>query len=104
MFHFILAEFNLFIMMVDNRSLEPGCRGNLTGFLAYLLPCMLFVNPIRGTFNPLTPRSNLSFSYCQPYNSYNVRSENLVLNQPIIPKLIFFFILITYLVDIVMIL
>ena len=42
--------------------------------------------------------------YCQPYNSYNVSSENLVLNQLIIPKFIFFFILITYLVDIVLIL
>ena len=41
--------------------------------------------------------------YCQPYNSYNVSSENLVLDQ-LIPKLIFFFILITYLVDIVLIL
>ena len=37
----------------------------------------------------------------QPYNSYNVSSGNLVLDQLIIPKLIFFFILITYLVDIV---
>ena len=34
---------------------------------------------------------------------YNVSSENLVLNQLIILKLIFFFILITYLVDIVLI-
>ena len=42
--------------------------------------------------------------YCQPYNSYNVSSENLVLDQLIIPKLIFFFILIAYLVDIVSIL
>ena len=43
--------------------------------------------------------------HCQPYNSYyNVRSENLVLDQLIIPNLIFFFILITYLVDIVLIL
>ena len=42
--------------------------------------------------------------YCQPYNSYDVSSENLVLDQLIIPKLIFFFILITYLVDIVLIL
>ena len=42
--------------------------------------------------------------YCQPYNSYNFSSENLVLDQLIIPKLIFFFILITYLVDIVLIL
>ena len=36
----------------------------------------------------------------QPYNSYNVSSKNLILDHLIIPKLIFFFILITYLVDI----
>ena len=42
--------------------------------------------------------------YCQPYNSYDVSSENLVLDQLIIPKLIFFFIFITCLVDIVLIL
>ena len=39
--------------------------------------------------------------YCQPCNSCNVSSENLVLEQLIIPKLIFFFNLITYLVDVV---
>ena len=42
--------------------------------------------------------------YCQPYNSYNVSSENLVLDQLTIPKLKFFFLLNTYLVDIVWIL
>ena len=42
--------------------------------------------------------------YYQPYYFCNVSSENLVLDQLIIPKLIFFFILITYLVDIVLIL
>ena len=40
----------------------------------------------------------------QPYNSYNVSLENLVLDQVVIPKLILFFILITYLVDIVLLL
>ena len=44
-----------------------------------------------------------NFLYCQHYNSYHVSSENLVLDQLIIPKLIFFFILITYLADIVLI-
>ena len=40
--------------------------------------------------------------YCQPYNSYDVSSESLVLDQLIIiPKLIFLFILIINLVDIV---
>ena len=57
------------------------------------------------SFNPLTPRSNLLFSllstiqFLQCYNS-----ENLVSDQLIIPRLIFFFILITSLVDIVLIL
>ena len=37
--------------------------------------------------------------YCQSYNSYSVSLENLVLGQLIIPKLKFFFICITYLVD-----
>ena len=32
----------------------------------------------------------LHLMYCQPYNSYNVSSDNLVLDQLIIPKLIFF--------------
>ena len=42
--------------------------------------------------NPFTPRSN--------YNSrYNVSSENLALDQLIIPKFIIFFILVTYLAD-----
>ena len=42
--------------------------------------------------------------YCQQYNSYSVSSENLVFDQLIIPNLIFFVILVTYLVDIVMML
>ena len=42
--------------------------------------------------------------YCQPYNSYNVSYENLELDQLTIPKLIFFFILIIYLVDILLLL
>ena len=42
--------------------------------------------------------------YCQPYNSYIVSYENLELDKQTIPKLIFFFILIIYLVDILLIL
>ena len=41
--------------------------------------------------------------YFLPYNLYDVSSENLALNPLIIPKLIFFFILITCLFDIVLI-
>ena len=54
-------------------------------------------------FDLITPRSNCNFPYCQLYNSYNDSSENLVLDQLSIPKLIFFFILITYLVNIALI-
>ena len=42
--------------------------------------------------------------YCQPYNSYNVSSENLVVDQLIILQLTFSSTLITYLVEIVFIL
>ena len=42
--------------------------------------------------------------YSQPYNSNNVSSENWVLDQLIILKFIYFFTLITYLVDIVLML
>ena len=46
----------------------------------------------------------MTFLYQQLFNSYNVSSENFVLDQLIFPKLIFFFILITYLVVIVLVL
>ena len=47
------------------------------------------------------PDQIFSSPCCQQYKSYDVSSENLVLDQLIIPKLIFFFLLIPYLVDIV---
>ena len=50
------------------------------------------------------PNQILNSPYCQSYNCYNVGSENWVLDQLIIPKLIFFFFFITYLLDIVLIL
>ena len=53
--------------------------------------------------NLLLPDKICNSPYYQPYNSY-VSWENLVLDQLNIPKLIFFFILITYMVDIVLIL
>ena len=62
------------------------------------------INQVNLSINPVTPRSNLLLSLiCQPYNSYNFSSENLVLDHLIIPKLIFFSILIIYPVDIVLI-
>ena len=42
--------------------------------------------------------------YCLPYSSCDVNLENLSLDQFVIPWLIFFFILITCLLDIVLIL
>ena len=42
--------------------------------------------------------------YCLPYSSCDVSFENLVLDQLIIPSLVFFVILITCLLDIVLIL
>ena len=61
-------------------------------------------NGIWYLIQPLTPRSNLLFSLLSTIHSCNVSSENLVLDQLIIPKLIIFFVLITYLVDIELIL
>ena len=54
--------------------------------------------------NPFTPKiSLLIFPYYLSYNFYDVSMKNLVLNQLIIPSLKFFT-LITFLLDIVLIL
>ena len=50
----------------------------------------------------LLPDQVCNSPQCQQYNTYNVSSDNLLLDQLIIPKLIF--ILMTYLLDIVLIL
>ena len=50
----------------------------------------------------LLPDQVCNYPQCQQYNTYNVSSDNLLLDQLIIPKLIF--ILMTYLLDIVLIL
>ena len=42
--------------------------------------------------------------YCLPYNSHDVSLKNFVLDQLIILSLTFFFIVVTYLLDIVLIL
>ena len=52
----------------------------------------------------LNPHQICNSPYRQTYTSYNFSSENLVLDQLIIPKyMLFFFILIIYLVNIVLI-
>lgn len=57
------------------------------------------------TLNPFTPKISFSNSpSCMPYNSHDQSSEKLVLDQLLIPKLIFIFILNANLLDIVMIL
>ena len=66
----------------------------------FLYPCWDFVSVLTLQL----PDQTFYSPYCQPYNSYNVSSDNLVLDQLIIPKLILFFILISYLVVIVLIL
>ena len=50
------------------------------------------------------PRQTCNSPYCQQYKSYIVSSDNLILDQLIILIWTFFFILITYLIDIVLIL
>ena len=61
-------------------------------------------NRIESLMKWFNPDKICNSSYCQPYNSYSVSSENLVLDQLIIPKLVFVFILVSYLVDILLIL
>ena len=57
------------------------------------------------SFSTLEPQDLISKSpYCLPNSSCNVSLENLGLNQLIMPLLIFFFILVTYMLDIVLIL
>ena len=71
------------------------------------LPKKMFTNRLsqKGEIpKPFNSQDLISNSpYCLPYNSYNVRLENLELDQLIIPQFIFFFILITCLLDIVLI-
>ena len=60
--------------------------------------------PFTTMIKPLNSQDLISNSpYCLLYNSYDVTLENLELDQPIIPKLIFFYILISCLLDIIII-
>ena len=59
---------------------------------------------IRSSFLTLSlPRSISNSPFCLPYNSYDVSSDNLLLDQLLIPLLTFVFFLITCLLDIVLI-
>ena len=93
--HYLQQSFNSLTKLLSKRAQmlrETLSKGNMFHF------------SFMEAFNPLTPRSNLQFSLLSTFNSYNISSENLVLDQLIIPKLIFFFVLIINLVDIVLIL
>ena len=59
---------------------------------------------LEGPGSPLILGKKKKKKKSRPYNFYNVGFENLVLDQLIIPKLIFLFTLITCLLDIVLIL
>ena len=64
-----------------------------------ILVAILFI-----ILNPFTPKISFSNSpFCLLYNSYDVSLENFVLDQLLIPLLIFLFILVTCLLDIVLI-
>ena len=101
-----LTLFNLRSVCIFSLRLPihfPGVKKeSLVNNQELLLLVIIFFNIMTLTLQ--LPDQICNSPYCQPYNSYNVSSENLVLDQLIIPKLIFFLILITYLVDIVLIL
>ena len=69
-------------------------QNNFPIFYTLSSVCIFSIKLLDQTWNSL---------YCQTYNSYDGSSQNVVLDQLIVPKLIFFFILNTYLVDIVLI-
>ena len=64
----------------------------------------LFFIVQRPKLRPYSQDLNSNSPYCLPYKSYNVSLENLVLDQLMIPWLIFVFILITCLDGIALIL
>ena len=69
--------------------------------LSYLEMKVAYVMPLK----PFHSQDLITLSpYCLQYNLCGVRWENLVLDQLIIPKSVFFFFLITFLLDIVLVL
>ena len=100
------------IPALQSRTL-PACAGLVNPCMARNIPayfwrCHVFwdLTEIAYHFCYHTQGQRMSCisRRCQPYNFYNISSENLVLDQLIIPQLIFFFIFITYLIDIVLVL
>ena len=87
----------------NNAYLQKPNSGSNNRYMT-LPDDFVFIDHTKNGLTLQLPAQICNSSYCQPYNSCNVSSENLVLDQLIIPKLIFFFMLITYLVDILLIL
>ena len=101
------------IPALQSRTLPAACAGLVNPYIArnipaYIWRCHVFWDlteiAYHFCYHTQGQRMLCNSGRCQPYNFYNVSSENLVLDQLIIPQLIFFFILITYLVDIVLVL
>ena len=91
--HF-LAALNAFF-----KSNGDDCRGQVCHLGESVFPCLLTMwkrtQGVNSSFK-VQCLNLISYSpYCLPYNSCDVSSENLILDQLIIFYLIFFFILIT---------
>ena len=81
------CSFSFAILCFSNKLSYLGMK------VAHFMPLKPFHSQDLITLSP----------YCLQYNSYGVSLENLVLDQLIIPKLVFFFSLITCLLDIVLV-
>ena len=85
------------ILLLFVRQRDCGLVALNRDAIALVLPRVKFA------LNLSLPDGMSNSSHCPSYNSYNVSSQNLVFDHPLIP-LTFFIILITFLFDIVMIL
>ena len=90
---------------VMSTVLHPHPQGKITP------PVTIVLSHIKvrwaGSYNfiPFNPQDILSNSrYCLPYNSYEASLENLLLDQLVIPLIVFFLFLIAFLLGIVFIL
>ena len=89
-----------FIFLCDTMQCLPIIAG--VSFKAAELFCIFGPNCFLFSVSPFTTICNSH--YCLQYNSYHVSLENLQLDQPIIPSFIFFFILLTCLLEFIVIL
>ena len=100
------------VMVLTNRQYFTLIKSSRICFSSFkVAPCddwsmrnVIFPNDPIARINLFNSQDLLCNSpYCLPYNCYDVNLENLVLNQLTIPELIFFFILITCMLNIVLI-